>query len=152
MNFKISCSFLTITFLIFSFPIFSQTEKGFELLQNDEFESAIISFEKDLDNKSKSIFANYGLAKIYADSSFSEVNLDKAWEHYLVFYDGYKSLSSKKKDQYKKKFKVKSVQLKNQITEAAIAFAQKENTVESFDHFSLVGLKVNDNDQKLHFS
>ncbi len=135
MNFKSPISLFTVLFLIFSFPIFSQTEEGFELLQNDEFESAIALFEQDLKDKSMSIFANYGLAKIYADSSFSEVNLDKAWEHYVEFNEGYKNYKSKKKDQYKKKFKIKSVQLKNQITDDAIAYAKRENSVDSYDHF-----------------
>ena len=135
MNFKTSVFFSTLVFLFFSFPIFAQTEEGFEQLQNEEFESAIALFEEDLNNKSMSVFANYGLAKIYADSSFSETDLDKAWEHFLVFYEGYKTLKSKKKDQYKKQFKIKSVPLKNQITEDAIAFAKVENSLESYDHF-----------------
>ena len=105
MNFKTSIFFSTLVFLIFSIPIFSQTAEGFEQLQNEEFESAIALFEQDLNNKSIKVFANYGLAKIYADSSSSEVNLDQAWEYYLAFNEGYKTLKSKKKDQYKKKFK-----------------------------------------------
>ncbi len=133
MNFKIIFAFLSI--MLLSFPIFSQTEKGFELLQNEEFEDAIASFEQDLNDKSMAVFANYGLAKIYADSAYSAVNLDKAWEYFTAFDEGYKTLKSKKKDQYKKKFKVKSTQLKNQITEAAIAYAKQENSVESYDHF-----------------
>lgn len=135
MNFKASIALLSIIFLLSSFPIFSQTEEGFELLQNDEFESAIALFEQDLEDKSMSVFANYGMAKIYADSAFSEVNLDKAWEYYLDFNEGYKTYKPKKKEQYKKKFKIKSVQLKKQISEGAIAFAQKENTIDSYDHF-----------------
>lgn len=135
MNFKMPIILCTTLFLIFSFPIFSQTEKGFKSLQNEEFEAAIVLFERDLTDKSMAVFANYGLAKIYADSSFSAVNLDKAWEYFSVFYDGYKNLRSKKKDQYKKKFKIRSVQLKNQITEKAIAFAKAKNLVESYDHF-----------------
>jgi len=135
MKSKLYLSLSIILFLFFSSPIFSQTEDGFEQLQNEEFESAIVSFEHDLKDKSMAIYANYGLAKIYADSSFSEVDLDKAWEHYLVFNEGYKSSKSKKKTQYKKQFKIKSVQLKNQITEDAIAFAKEENSVEAYDHF-----------------
>ena len=135
MNFKTSISLFTILFLAFSIPIFSQTEEGFELLQNEEFEDAIASFEQDLEDKSMTVFANYGLAKIYADSSFSEVNMDKAWGYFLEFNEGYKTYNSRKKDQYKKKFKIKSVQIKNQITENAIAFTETENSVESYDHF-----------------
>ncbi|MFT6320094.1 MAG: outer membrane protein OmpA-like peptidoglycan-associated protein [Granulosicoccus sp.] len=135
MNFKTSIFFSTLVFLIFSIPIFSQTAEGFEQLQNEEFESAIALFEQDLNNKSIKVFANYGLAKIYADSSSSEVNLDQAWEYYLAFNEGYKTLKSKKKDQYKKKFKIKSSKLKNQITVDAIAFAKVENSIESYDHF-----------------
>jgi len=135
MNFKTAVIFSTLVFLILSIPIFSQTEEGFEQLKNKEFDSAIALFEQDLNDKSMSVFANYGLAKIYADSSFSATNLDKAWEHYLAFNEGYKILKSKKKGQYKKQFKIKSVQLKNQITEDAIAFAKVKNTVESYDHF-----------------
>ncbi|MFK7772674.1 MAG: OmpA family protein [Saprospiraceae bacterium] len=135
MKFKSSVFFSTLVFLFFSFPIFSQTEEGFDQLQNEEFEAAIALFQQDLDNKSMSVFANYGLAKIYADSSYSEVNLDQAWEYFLVFNEGYKTLKSKKKDQYKKQFKVKSSKLKNQITEAALAFTKTQNSVESYDHF-----------------
>lgn len=135
MNFKTSVFFSTLIFFIFSFPIFAQTEEGFEQLQNEEFEAAIALFEQDLDNKSMSIFANYGLAEIYADSSYSEVNLDKAWEYFLTFNEGYKSTKSKKKDRYKKQFKIKSSKLKNQITDDAIAFAKAENSIESYHHF-----------------
>jgi hypothetical protein len=135
MNIKNPLFLCTIIFIIFSFPIFAQTEEGFKLLQNKEFESAIALFGQDLEDKSMATFANYGLAKIHADSSFAEVNLDKAWEYFLGFNEGYKTLNAKKKDQYKKKFKVKSVQLKNQITKDAIAFATEKNTVETYDHF-----------------
>ena len=128
-------SILILVLLGFSVPLFSQTEKGFKYIKKGKLDEAALAFQQDIDDKTMSAFAHYGLAKIYSDTLFSAYNLDTAWGHWLAFDVTYKMLKIKIRDKYRKPFKIKSFPLKNKICTAAFEAAQRENTVEGFNHF-----------------
>lgn len=127
--------FTYITFFYFTSSILGQTNLGFENLQNNEFEAAVNAFQKDLDNKTMSAFANYGMATIYSNNDAPDYNIDKAWEYYQAYNEAYKNLNDKKQKKYKKEFKIRASKLKSKITEAAIAIADEKNTIEGYDDF-----------------
>lgn len=130
-------SLLSVYFaFIFSLSLISaQTELGFEKLNSQEFEAAETAFKEDLDDKTMSAFANYGLASIYSDEAASFYNIDVAWGYYLEFNEAYKELNEKKQKKYKKEFKIRSSKLKGKISEAAIAISSEKNSIEAYDHF-----------------
>ena len=61
-------------FPLFQYVSYCQTDLGFEQLKNKDFQSALTSFTKDLSHKERKAAAEYGLAKIYLDTSFTNFN------------------------------------------------------------------------------
>lgn len=129
----------TITLLaliqLLTITLFAQVEQGFAHYKEGDFELALQAFQEGLASKKMAPFANYGIATIYADSTYSGYDIDLAWVHWVDFNVEYKKLKSKTADKYKKQFKIKSYKLKKKISQLAYQRALEQNTIEGFDFF-----------------
>ena len=102
----------TLGLLLTAQNIWGQINKAEKLLKAGDTEGAIAAYEKDLSRQNKVPIVYTALAKIYADSTQSNYNLEEAYNSIIGAQEGLKALSSKDKEKLRKQ-KISSFYLKN---------------------------------------
>ncbi len=128
--------------------VFSQASlRGFKSLEKGEFDKAIETFSKHLNDESESFSANFGLALTYSADKNPRADYFKAWDHYVIAKKYIDKLSTDENEFYKAFFGTRDPQRRSRpllynfdfeekaIEEKLIKYVREENNVEVAEHF-----------------
>ena len=144
---------LLVTFIIlsFSFNTFSQSSvKGFKSFEKGEYDKAIETFKKHLQDDTSSCAAYFGLALTYSLSDFPNHDYFKAWDNYVKAKNHYTKLNEDERLFFKEFFTKRDPKRRNQmlkynfdyeekaIEDNLIKYVREENNIEVAEHFLAV--------------
>lgn len=136
MRRQILCSLcVLLTVLLFNLPIISQKEKYFDSLKKGNLFKAESTINRRLKSDPEDIIANVAKAQLLSNSQYSNYNLDSA---YSILARTKKAYSRERdKNKYVKDGITSATfrKLNDSICRHAMLNAQKENSIEAFQHF-----------------
>lgn len=131
------CFIGLLLLLLCSFSLSAQINKGRKLLESSNYEAALEAFENDIEKEISKPISLYEIARIYNNKKYSDYDVDRAYLFTNRAIKEFEILSSpsKKKVQNKGVNLPELKKLQQDIVRKALQIAQKENTIQAFQHF-----------------
>jgi hypothetical protein len=142
---------LTLIILSFTVNLFSQSSvRGFKSFEKGEYDKAIETFKKHIEDDSTSCAAYFGLALSYSADNYPNHDYFKAWDNYLKAQKYYDKLNEDERLFFKQFFTERDAKRRNQplkynfeyeekdLDNKLIKYVREENNVELAEHFLAV--------------
>ena len=142
---------VTIIILSISTTVFSQSSiKGFKSFEKGEYDKAVETFTKHLQDDTASCAAYFGLALTYSIPAFANHDYFKAWDNYEKAMHHYSKLTEDERLYFKEFFTKRDPKRRNwllkpnfeyeekAIEDNLIKYVREENNIEVAEHFLAV--------------